>query len=312
MVAVLTMAVLATGCGGSNHTSSERSAPPTATVDSTVRLSPGCHRPSGTTTLESGPHTIVVGTSTRSYLLALPAGGVTSNVPRPLIFEFHGAGDGAPDFAAKTELDRKGSGAGFIVVTPAGTADTWQTDAHGTDADFIDALVAEITNSTCVDLDRIFATGFSAGAAFTILYSCARQGLIAAIATVAVDFQLGCTKPMPILAFHGTKDPAVPFDNGAEGISLPGTKVRGTELNMGDWARLDHCQATSVDRTIGSEVTRQTWPSCADGTQVVLYRIEGGGHTWPGADPAKGVGLTTQQVDATDQIVAFFGHHHLG
>ena len=47
-------------------------------------------------------------------------------------------------------------------------------------------------------------------------------------------------------------------------------------------------------------------------TEVGLYRIDGGGHTWPGADPRKAIGLTTQQVSATDQILAFFARHRLG
>ncbi len=41
-------------------------------------------------------------------------------------------------------------------------------------------------------------------------------------------------------------------------------------------------------------------------TAVVLYIIVGGGHTWPGADPRRAVGLTTQQVSATLGILSFF------
>ena len=68
----------------------------------------------------------------------------------------------------------------------------------------------------------LFAVGFSAGAAFTIVYACARPTLITAIATVAVEFQLGCTRPMSIMAFHGTDDPLVPYRNGAMGSRSPG------------------------------------------------------------------------------------------
>ena len=148
---------------------------------------------------------------------------------------------------------------GTIVVAPDGAGRTWQLDAHGTDATFIDALVDRLASTSCVDLHRVYAAGFSAGAAFTVLYSCARPDRIAAIATVAADFQLGCHRPMPIIAFHGTKDPAVPFVNGGVGASLPGVKVRGTELNLRDWAALDHCTPTPLSQVLGSEVTRQIW-----------------------------------------------------
>jgi polyhydroxybutyrate depolymerase len=153
----------------------------------------------------------------------------------------------------------------------------------------------------------VYFAGYSAGAAFTIFYACAHQGLLAGIATVAVEFQLGCTQPLSILAFHGTADPAVPYTDGAVGLSLPGVHVRGTELNMGDWARLDGCRVTPDTRRLASEVTREIWPRCTAGHAVALYRIEGGGHSWPGADPSKGgAGFTTQQLSADQQILAFF------
>ena len=114
---------------------------------------------------------------------------------------------------------------------------------------------------------------------------------------------------MPILAFHGTDDPLVPYRNGAIGLSLPGVKVRGTQLNMGDWARLDKCRPRAPRRSTGSQVTLQEWKGCAKGTSVVLYTIVGGGHSWPGADPQEAVGLTTQQVSATSHMLSFFARY---
>jgi polyhydroxybutyrate depolymerase len=87
---------------------------------------------------------------------------------------------------------------------------------------------------------------------------------------------------------------------------LPGVKVRGTGLNMGDWARLDHCAPTARSTRVGPQVREQRWTGCTKGTSVTLFSVAGGGHTWPGADPHKGFGLTTQQVNATRQILAFF------
>lgn len=71
-------------------------------------------------------------------------------------------------------------------------------------------------------------------------------------------------------------------------------------------ARLDGCQAVPHRQHSGSQVIRQQWFGCARGTSVVLYTIVGGGHTWPGADPRRGVGLTTQQVSASFEILSFF------
>jgi polyhydroxybutyrate depolymerase len=210
-----------------------------------------------------------------------------------------------------TRMTAEGTAQGAVVAVPEGADHTWQVSGSGADAAFVDTLVDQIGRARCIDLDRVFLAGFSVGAAFSVAYACARPEQIAAVATVAVEFQLGCTRPLSILAFHGTADPMVPFEDGAVGLSLPGVPVRGAELNMGDWAALDGCGATPETTTEGDEVTRHAWPGCADGAEVTQFRVEGGGHTWPGADPRRSVGLTTQQVDATAEMIAFFGRHGL-
>jgi polyhydroxybutyrate depolymerase len=147
--------------------------------------------------------------------------------------------------------------------------------------------------------------GLSAGATFAIRYACSRPGRIASIATVTVEFELGCKSPLSILAIHGTADRTVAY-NASAGYAVPGVKARGTLLNMTDWARLNGCGATPATRRIGSQVARSQWTSCRTQTSTVLYTILGGGHTWPGADEDPKYGLTTFQIDATDQVLDFF------
>ncbi|MDQ1509476.1 MAG: polyhydroxybutyrate depolymerase [Actinomycetota bacterium] len=244
------------------------------------------------------------------YLLAVPA-SYRPTRPTPLVLLFSGFGSDARSMAALTKMPALGAARGVIVATPDGPNGTWQLSGTGTDATFVDDIVATLAKTLCIDLHRVYAAGFSQGAAFTILYACSRPTRVAAIATVAVDFQLGCTHPMSIVAFHGTVDPAVPYRNGAIGASLPGLKVRGTLLNMGDWARLDRCGPTPTTRALGTEVTLKTWPRCTGGTAVALYTIENGSHTWPGANPAASPLYTTQQINATKLILDFFAEHHL-
>jgi polyhydroxybutyrate depolymerase len=245
------------------------------------------------------------------YLLAVPPDYRAAR-PTPLVLLFHGFGSNAREFAALTNMPVVGPERGYIVVTPEGPNHTWQLTGTGSDAKFVDDIVATLTKTFCVDLHRVYAAGFSQGAAFTIFYSCARPGRIAAFATVAVDFQLGCRQPVPYLAFHGTDDPLVPYKDGAVGGSLPGP-VRGTLLNMGDWAKLDRCSATARLQKIGTEITLRTWPHCTGTTTVELYTIEKGSHTWPGANPAASPLYTTKQIDATKLMLTFFtGHRRAG
>jgi polyhydroxybutyrate depolymerase len=241
-----------------------------------------------------------------SYQLTVPR-SYRPGHPMPLILLFYGSGSDPSQFSALTRLPSRGSSRGYLVAVPHAQGSEWQFSGSGTDAAFVNALVGSLNGTYCIDQRSIFATGFSAGAAFTIAYACSHGGQIAAIATAAVDFQLGCARPISIMAFHGTADPLVPYQNGAIGLSLPGYKVRGTQLNMADWASLDHCRPVPALKRIGSQVNRQQWSGCGGGRSVELYSILGGGHSWPGADPSRSLGLTTQQVNATTEILSFFG-----
>jgi polyhydroxybutyrate depolymerase len=64
---------------------------------------------------------------------------------------------------------------------------------------------------------------------------------------------------------------------------------------------------------VAADVTRRTYTSCADDAAVVLYTVQGGGHTWPGGKPLPEwfVGRTTYSIDATSLMWAFFSAHPL-
>ncbi len=305
MVGVLGISLTLTACSGIASAATQTT---NAAVGPHGSASRGCGHGRVPGALRRGTtqtRTLVSGVNHGTYQLTVPR-SYRAGHQTPLILLFYGFGSNPSQFSALTDLPSEGSADGYLVATPSAQGAEWQFTRGGTDAAFVNALVQELDATYCINQREVFATGFSAGAAFTILYACSHQSQIAAIATVAVDFQLGCTRPIPIMAFHGTSDPLVPYQNGAIGLSLPGTKVRGTELNMTDWARLDHCRSQPRARQIGTQVERQEWSACVRGTAVELYSIIGGGHTWPGADPTKALGLTTQQVSATKQTLRFF------
>ncbi len=303
--AALTVAALVTiaGCssedGGDGAADAPRGKP-----------SAGCEGRSSFRFAANAPLSILVGGVERHYFVAV-SDAAAGDEPVPLVLLFHGFGSNADRFAELTQLPEQGAERGVVVATPDAGDGQWELAADGADAAFVDAVVEEVTSTFCIDLDHVSVVGMSLGSAFAITYACARQDRIAAIASVTVEFLLGCEKAMSIVAFHGTADAAVPYQDGAVGASLPGP-VRGTELNMTDWATLDGCRPEPSVERVGSDVVRRTWSGCAQGTDVVLYSVEGGGHTWPGADPAEQVGHTTDQVDATAESLAFLTRHGLG
>ncbi len=80
---------------------------------------------------------------------------------------------------------------------------------------------------------------------------------------------------------------------------------------IAEWVAGNGCDPAPVDQQVSQHVTRSTWSGC-DG-DVVVDVIEGGGHTWPGstqfAESTKGFGPTTDEVDATAEMWAFFEAH---
>ena len=79
------------------------------------------------------------------------------------------------------------------------------------------------------------------------------------------------------------------------------------------WARRNQCSATPVDSAVTFDVTRRAYSHCSDDAAVVLYTVEGGGHTWPGGGPMPEwfAGRTTRSIDASSVMWAFFREHRL-
>jgi polyhydroxybutyrate depolymerase len=185
------------------------------------------------------------------------------------------------------------------------------------DVDFVRAMLATTTRDLCIDPDRVYAAGMSNGAIFSTVLACELPGQFAAIAPVAgVNVEMPCrrgTPPVSLLAFHGTADSVVPYDGGALlGGSLPvlgGVKARPVDDMVARWAAFDRCGARPQRTRVSDQVERVTYPRCRDHEDVELVRVEGGGHTWPGAVAVDRLGATTESISATSAMLDFFDAH---
>jgi len=84
------------------------------------------------------------------------------------------------------------------------------------------------------------------------------------------------------------------------------------------WTRHNGCapepaagQLPDRDPTDGCVTRWSTGTSGRDGTEVTLYRVAGGGHTWPGGPqyaPLRLIGRVTRDFD-TEAIWDFFKSH---
>jgi polyhydroxybutyrate depolymerase len=271
--------------------------------------------PGPTTTALFGDvvQTIRVAGTVRTYRLAVPA-GYRRDVPTPLILLFHGSGSNAVQQSAYSQLPARAGARGYLVATPDALGGNWDLAAPGTrsaDQQLVTALLADIGSRYCVDRDRITAAGISLGSEFAALMACNPSNHIAAVGLVSAEYLIRpCTGPVPVLAFHGTADPVVPYASGATGRSVPGIPVVGAEQNLAAWARLDGCAATPRVTRPASDIVRRSWTGCRSGSSVTLYTVVGGGHTWPGSPVVLSVatvGPTTESISATGLMLSFFG-----
>lgn len=232
----------------------------------------------------------------RDYFLTVPA-AYNPNVKMPMVLNFHGFGSTATEQALYTQLDPKGAARGFIVVTPNGINKQWDYTAPSADFTYTADLVRYLDSVLCIDGRRTFTTGMSNGAAFSSAVVCQTDIGFDAFATVTA-LTPACANgvKIPMLAFHGTADPVVPYS-----IAGPFTAT---------WAARNGCSATPVETRIEPDIQKRTFVGCEAGLSATLYSIEGGGHTWPdGLVDLPQFGATTRTIDATDLILDFFAAH---
>ena len=311
------VAVLVAGC--SSDTAS--GAPGRSSLTGARALSiVGCTRPADpgpTTSATFGDvvqHLDVDGT-TRAYRLAVPA-SYRPGRPTPLLFDFHGSGSDAVQQSAYSQLPERGGAAGYLVVTPDAIGGNWDLAAPGTrtgDQQLVTTLESDLAERYCVDADRIYAAGISLGSEFAAIVACDPADRIAAVGLVAAEYLLRpCHGPVPVVAFHGTADPVVPYANGGLGRSVPGIPVIGVEQNLEAWARLDGCRPGPAVTSPAAGIVRRSWGGCHSGSAVILYSVIGGGHTWPGSPvvlSAAALGDTTESISATGVMLDFFRAH---
>ena len=143
-------------------------------------------------------------------------------------------------------------------------------------------------------------------------------GPIAAIAPVAGTIAFPIAKPnrpVPVISFHGTADPIVPFSG--PGNRTPGwLKFKSVDDTIKFWVEADGCPAepkvvdlpdTTKD---GTTIKEKTYGPGKDGAEVVSVEISGAGHTWPGmGSPLRNLGKSTKNISANDMIWDFFLKH---
>jgi polyhydroxybutyrate depolymerase len=255
----------------------------------------------------------------RRYLLHLPP-QYDGRAPLPLVFDFHGYGSAAAPQLAYSGIVPVADREGFVVVGPEGQGRPPHftlLGASATEADdvaFTVALLDDLRARLCLDATRVYATGMSNGGALSSVLACRAADRFAATAAVAALVHLpacaSADRAVPFVAFMGTDDPVVPFAGGR--VSCCGNpNIPAAPDTVAAFARRYGCGSEPAVERVGTDVEHRRYEGCT--AAVEFYVIEGGGHTWPGAVDlgARGLGTTTQTIDATEEIWKFFERHRL-
>ncbi|MCZ7535279.1 MAG: feruloyl esterase [Acidimicrobiia bacterium] len=253
----------------------------------------------------------------------MPA-GYDASMPLPLVLDLHGYMEGAEVHRAHTGLEAFAGEESFVVLTPQGVGEIpyWnvlEQDGLVDDVKLISDLIDTTAAALCIDESRVYATGLSMGAFMTSLIGCRLSERVAAIAPVAgLRYPDDCaaSRPMPVIAFHGTADEIVTYDGetgaGVDQLSFNDetlTAFDGLEMQaipdaLAGWAGAEGCADAPVEEAVSESVTLVRYDGCEGGSTVELYAAEGAGHSWPGSEFSAAiegiVGPTTFEIDANE------------
>ncbi len=349
LAALLVPAMLA-ACGGSDDGEHGGSPVPIDVVCRTGELPDGAASASFD----------VAGWSDRGYDLQLPS---THRCGQPIAVAivFHGGGGNkslgkkttCPDGDTTSDacLDQMALAAGMAVVFPNGTnvsgsgilspggIRTWNAGggtngyncvsgnacaSHVDDVAYVRSLIASLGTRLTVDPKRVFATGFSNGAALSHRLACQASDLFAAVATVSGENQFalvegGCapTQRVAVLDIHGTADGCWPYDGGPGGCIENGLYV-SVGATLSHWATRNACvpstatALSSIAPADGTSVVRFSYAGCAPGGELQHLQIVGGGHFWPRGSSSSlsdSGGVQSRQLDANRALIDWFKSH---
>lgn len=286
---------------------------------------------------------LVVNKSDRYYELHVPS-SYDKSKPFPVVLVFHGGGSDPGAVRYESDMDRTSDREGFLVVYAAGTPTKWlfknrlltwndgrpyQDGTPNTtdDVGYVAALLDDLETWFNIDKKRIYACGYSNGGQFTYRLSKRMTDRIAAIATVAGqrpvkdDFDPPPSRPLSIMQFSGLQDKVAPYEGGPPKTGSPGIKANAYPVKeaIESWVIYDGCPSKPAEvKRIGKAVMDHYGP-CRDNTEVVLWTLGDGGHTWPGGRVVPNVeilglgkmGNINQDIKASDLMWEFFKKHPL-
>ena len=232
--------------------------------------------------------TIVHDGMNREYILYVPNSyDGTSSIP--LLLNFHGFGGSASQYMQEADMRSLAEADTFILVYPQGScldgSSHWNPCPTGgdnkstaDDVGFVEAMISEISSQYNLDMERIYAAGYSNGGMMAYGLANYKSDLIAAVASVS-GTMLNCTgptsHPMPVVHLHGTSDGVVSYNGSNDWNSVQST--------LDYWINFNNTVSTpivNIDTTGGMTIEHYVYDQGDNSVSVEHYKYIGGDHVW--------------------------------
>jgi polyhydroxybutyrate depolymerase len=257
----------------------------------------------------------------------------------PLVIVFHGGGGTAEHMMRMTSWNEKADACGFFAIYPEGmpldpsqpshfsTNPQFWNDGTGrehvgrrniNDIGFVGACLDDVASRFPVDTRQVFGTGFSNGAFMVSRIGMELSHRFAAIAPVAGIYLHKASRPgrsVSVLCITGTDDPLSPLLGGEVAWPWGGKEWQPAVVDsVRSWAEMVGCDMVPTRMDVNNGVRAIAYGPNHSRARIVLYTVQGMGHTWPGARiclPERIFGKSTDKLQACDVIWDFFQQHDM-
>lgn len=268
----------------------------------------------------------------RSYHLFNPNQKANS----PIIFLFHGNGGSADNIAGLSHVKAPyipwfdiAKHEGLILVIPDGTigpknSQGWndcRNDApripNSDDVAFISNLLDSLQKSLHYDDRKVYMVGTSNGGHFVMRLAQEIPHRMTAFASIVASGPASSTCsastiPVSALFMNGTADPLVPYLGG----KTENGSVISTDSSIAYWVNRNGTHTTPIitefPQKSKSKVIAYRYYHGANDTEVMLYKVEGGGHIEPSRRERYSflwtafAGAQNGDIESAEEIWAFF------
>ena len=251
--------------------------------------------------MDNGTQRLTVDGLEREYILYQPA-DVQQGAPLVVVMHgYTGTAEGIEEYSGMNDLADEH---GFVVAYPQGTIDqngaaffnvgyAFHDEETVDDVAFVRTIVSTLQDNLGLSTEHVFTTGMSNGGEMSYLLGCQAADVFSAVGSVAGimmdDFASDCNPvaPIPVLEIHGTDDDISWYNGDYNDLGGWGAYWGITEV-IDFWVQhnaLEQQESTAlpdIDANDGSSVVFERYWSEQNSVEVWLYRVEGGGHDWPG------------------------------